>query len=114
MEAIDADSFERLVGNALDSLPVEIGRLIDNVVVVVEDRHPSENLLGLYEGTPRTERADYGGLAMPDMITLYRLAHCEAVDDLDDLVNEIQVTMVHEVAHHFGFDDDQLHELGYD
>jgi len=110
---VDRVRFERLVGDALDSLPEELGRLMDNIVVVVEDAHPDENLLGLYEGVPLTERDDYGGLAMPDRITLYRTALCSICADVDELVEEIAVTMVHEIAHHFGIDDATLHALGW-
>ncbi len=85
---------------------------MQNVVVVVEDRHP-EDLLGLYEGIPLTEREDYGAMATPDVITLYRLTHCEVADDLDDLIGAVEVTVVHEVAHHFGIDDDLLHKWGW-
>lgn len=113
MVRVDRLRFERLVGEALDSLPPELGALMDNVVVVVEDAHPEEDLLGLYEGVPLTERDDYGGLAMPDRITLYREPLCAACRDVDELVEEIAVTVVHEVAHHFGIDDETLHDLGW-
>ena len=105
--------FERLVGEALDSLPSELGELMENVAVVVESAHPTEDLLGLYEGVPLTDRDDYGGLVMPDKITLYREALCEMAHDEDDLVEEITITVVHEIAHHFGIDDDALHEWGW-
>lgn len=113
MEPLPRRRFERLVADALDALPPELGSLMDNVAVVVEDRHPTEDLLGLYEGVPLTEREDYGGMVMPDRIVIYRLPLCDLCDDLDDLVEEITVTVVHEVAHHFGIDDDELHELGW-
>lgn len=106
-------AFERLVGDALDVLPEELGRLMENVAVVVEDRHPTEDLLGLYEGVPLTERDDYGGLVMPDLVTLYRLSLCEFVRNEEELVEEVAVTVVHEIAHHFGIDDDKLHEWGW-
>jgi predicted Zn-dependent protease with MMP-like domain len=80
---------------------------------MVEDHHLTEDLLGLYEGVPLTEREDYGGLVMPDVITLYRRPLCAVAQDLDQLVEEIGVTVVHEVAHHFGIDDDSLHEWGW-
>ncbi len=102
-----------MVADALDGLPEEFGTLMDNVVVLVEDDHP-DDLLGLYEGIPHTDRMDYGDMALPDRITLYRLALCRSVDDVDQLAEEIHVTVVHEVAHHFGIDDDRLHELGWD
>ena len=106
--------FERLVGDALDALPSALGDMMENIAVMVEDVHPEEDLLGLYEGVPLTERQDYGGLAMPDRVTLYRLAICALCDSEDDLREEITVTVVHEIAHHFGIDDDTLHELGWD
>ncbi|MGI9597126.1 MAG: metallopeptidase family protein [Acidimicrobiales bacterium] len=113
MEPIDETSFERLVAEALDELPEGLGRLLDNVVVIVEDQHPDEDLLGLYEGIPLTERDDYGDLALPDRISLYRLTLCDASDDLTQLKEEVTITVVHEIAHHFGIDDDRLHELGW-
>ena len=101
------------MGEALDALPEELGRLMENVAVVARDRHPSEDLLGLYEGIPLTERDDYGGLVMPDVISLYRLPLCAICADEEELVEEIAVTVVHEVAHHFGIDDDSLHAWGW-
>ena len=113
MEPIDHDRFEQLAGDALDLLPEELGRLLDNVIVLVEDEHPGEDLLGLYEGIPLTERDDYGDMALPDRITLFRLPLCDVSDDLDQLRHEVLVTVVHEIAHHFGIDDERLHELGW-
>ena len=111
---IDEVRFERLVGEALDSLPPELGEMMENVAVVVEDAHPDEDLLGLYEGVPLTERGDYGGMAMPDRVTVYRLPICAVCDSEQELVDQITVTVVHEVAHHFGIDDDTLEALGWD
>ncbi|MEL6984943.1 MAG: metallopeptidase family protein [Actinomycetota bacterium] len=113
MDAIAQEEFEVLAGEALDQLPDELGRLLDNVVILVEDAHPEEDLLGLYEGIPLTEREDYGDLALPDRITLYRLALCDYAEDRDHLREEVLITVVHEIAHHFGIDDDRLHELGW-
>ena len=113
MDAIPRRAFERLVADALDGLPEPLGRLMENVAIVVEDVHPHEDLLGLYEGVPLTERDDYGGMVMPDVITLYRVPLCAFVRDETELVHEVTVTVVHEVAHHFGIDDDTLHELGW-
>ena len=113
MDPIAQDEFETMVSDALDSLPDEILGWLDNVVILVEDDHP-EDLLGLYEGIPHTERMDYGDLALPDRITLYRRALCRFVDDIEHLAEEIHVTIVHELAHHIGIDDDRLHELGWD
>lgn len=113
MRAIDRHRFEDLVGEALDLLPDPLAELMDNVVVLVDDRHPDEELLGLYEGIPLTERGEYGDLALPDRITLYRLALCEEAEDLGHLRDEIAITVVHEVAHHFGIGEERLHELGW-
>jgi predicted Zn-dependent protease with MMP-like domain len=114
MDPIGEDDFERLVEDALDALPDEILALLDNVVILIDDEHPDEELLGLYEGIPHIERDDYGGLALPDRITLYRMTLCACVDDLESLRDEVLVTVVHELAHHFGIDDDRLHALGWD
>lgn len=111
---MDIDTFEQLVADAIDALPDELLELLDNVVVMIDDEHPEEDLLGLYEGVPRTERDDYGGFELPDRITLYRLPLCEMCDDHEHLVDEVMVTVVHELAHHLGIDDDRLHELGWD
>lgn len=113
VEPIDVGAFEQLVADSLDTLPDELLGLLDNVVILVEDEHPEEDLLGLYDGVPHTEREDYGGLALPDRITLYRLTLCAYVDDLEMLREEVLVTVVHELAHHFGIDDERLHELGW-
>ena len=103
--------FERLVAEAIDDLPDELQPVLDNVVIVIEDRHPDEpDLLGLYDGVPHTERS---GMEGPDIITIYRHALCEMCEDLDDLAEEVYVTVIHEVAHAAGIDDDRLHELGW-
>ena len=115
MNPLSRGRFERLVGDALDLLPDELATLVDNVVLTVEDRHPDEpDLLGLYEGIPLIDRQDYGALVLPDRITIYRLACCELCRDEDELVEEVAVTVVHELAHHFGIDDDRLEQLGWD
>jgi predicted Zn-dependent protease with MMP-like domain len=110
------DRFEELVAQALDSIPDALGSYMDNVAVFVEDqRHPG--LLGLYEGIPLTKRASYGtpynGLPMPDRITIFRLPICRMCADEAEVVHQVRVTVVHEVAHHFGIDDDRLQELGW-
>lgn len=113
MIEVDPERFEELVGDALDQLPEELAVLMDNVVVLVDDEPVEDGLLGLYEGIPLTEREAYGGLELPDRITIYRLPICALADDEDDVVEEVAVTVVHEVAHHFGIDDDRLDELGW-
>jgi predicted Zn-dependent protease with MMP-like domain len=113
MEPVSMDRFEELVGQALDELPESLAARIDNVVVCIEPRHPSEDLLGLYEGIPLTEREDYGMMELPDTITLYRDPICAISRDEAEVVEEVRITVVHEVAHHFGIDDDALHDLGW-
>ncbi len=113
MELIDEDEFSELVDRGLDMVPDEIWDMLDNVVVLVEDRHPDEpDLLGLYEGIPLTEREFYAG-ALPDRILIFREALCDYARDRDELVDEVAITVVHEIAHHFGIDDDRLHEWGW-
>jgi predicted Zn-dependent protease with MMP-like domain len=106
--------FEELVADALDTIPPELAAAMDNVVVLVEARNADEpDLLGLYEGIALTERtSDYGGV-LPDRITLFQEAILDVCDDRDEVVHEVAVTVVHEIAHHFGIDEDTLHELGW-
>lgn len=111
---IPREQFEDLVAQALDEIPDELARLVDNVVFVVEDDSPGGDLLGLYEGIPLTERGSWYAGALPDRISIYRLPILALCDTEDDVVDEVHVTVVHEIAHHFGIDDDRLHELGYD
>lgn len=100
-----------MVADALDSLPDELIAVLDNVVIQVHDQHPEEpELLGLYEGTPHTER---WGDETPDLISIYRVPLCEMCETLDDLVDEVYITVIHEVAHAAGIDDERLHELGW-
>jgi predicted Zn-dependent protease with MMP-like domain len=112
---LSPEEFDALVDDALDGIPDELATLVRNVVVLVEDEPPADEpgLLGLYEGVALTERYGDNTGQLPDRIFLYRrplLAYC---DDLDQLADEVRVTVVHEVAHHFGIDDARLHELGY-
>jgi predicted Zn-dependent protease with MMP-like domain len=106
--------FEELVADALDAIPPELAAAMDNVVVLVANRNEAEpELLGLYEGVALTERTtSYGGV-LPDRITIYQDAILDICEDEDDVVHEVAVTVVHEVAHHFGIDEDRLHELGW-
>jgi predicted Zn-dependent protease with MMP-like domain len=108
------ERFEELVGEALDAIPDELARLMDNVVVVVHAEPFEGGLLGLYEGVPLTERGDYGfGAVMPDRITVYRRPILAMCSSEDEVVHQVGVTVVHEVGHHFGIDDDRLAELGW-
>ena len=106
--------FEELVGDALDLIPPGLAQAIDNVVILVEERHPDEpDLLGLYEGIALTDRdTTYSG-ALPDTITIYREPLLEMCESEEDAVEEVAITVIHEIAHHFGIDDDRLHELGW-
>lgn len=114
MPPLTEERFEDLVADALDQLPEALAELMDNLVVVIDDRNEEEpELLGLYEGVPLTEREAYGGFELPDRISIYRLALCEVASSEDQIVEEVLVTVVHEIAHHFGIDDDRLHELGW-
>jgi predicted Zn-dependent protease with MMP-like domain len=114
MVPVPMPRFEGLVADALDAVPDELAQLMDNVIVLVEDRHGDEaDLLGLYEGIPLTERDDYGGFAMPDRVTVYRLPLCAMCDSEQELVDQVTITVIHELAHHFGIDDDVLHDLGW-
>jgi len=109
------DRFEELVSDALDLIPPELAALMDNVAVFVEDSPPEgePELLGLYEGIPLTERGEFYGGALPDRISIYRLPTLRICDTESDVVEEVEITVVHEIAHHFGIDDDRLHDLGY-
>jgi predicted Zn-dependent protease with MMP-like domain len=113
---LDDEAFEALVVEELDELPDDMVDGLENLVFVVEDRPEdgSLDLLGLYEGTALTDRGQYGFGELPDRIVLYReplLAIAEG--DLDELRDQIHVTLVHEIAHYFGIDDDELHRLGW-
>ena len=111
MDVVARYRFERMVQDALDDLPEELQHVLDNVVVQVHDRHPTEpDLLGLYEGVPHTERTGQEG---PDVVSIYRRALCEMCETMEELEDEVYVTVIHEVAHAAGIDDDRLHELGW-
>ena len=120
--------FERLVIRAVDQLTPEIHAMLDNVQIVVEDeptaeqldqRHPrdgssrSPDLLGLYEGTPLIDRSVADGFRLPDKITLFRIPLEHTARNQSDLAWQVQVTVVHEIAHHFGLDEDRIAELGW-
>lgn len=106
--------FDELVADALDRVPAPLAAAMDNVVVLVGDRDPDQpDLLGLYHGIALTERdSSYGG-ALPDTITIYREALLAVCDSPDEVVEEVLVTVVHEIAHHFGIAEERLHELGW-
>ena len=113
MKHVSPERFEELVADALDEIPEELGRLMNNVWVTVEDVPEEPGLLGLYSGVPLTEREAYGGMVMPDRITLYRIPICAMSRSEDEVVEVVRDTVIHEVAHHFGIDDERLDELGW-
>lgn len=106
--------FEELVSDALDLIPPQLADAIDNVVILVEDRDPDEpEILGLYRGVALTERDSWYAGSLPDTITIYREALLDFCDSEADVVKEVAITVIHEIAHHFGIGDERLHELGW-
>jgi predicted Zn-dependent protease with MMP-like domain len=111
---MSAEEFEMHVASALDQIPDELAALVNNCVILVEDYPPPDipDTLGLYSGTPLTERGEfYTGL--PDHILIFRYPILAMSQSHEQVVEEIRITVVHEIAHHFGIDDERLHELGY-
>lgn len=116
MEPLSEAEFEDAVGDALDSVPSELMAMLDNVVFLVEPEPPEDDpdLLGVYEGTPLTERDDSWALgSLPDRIVFFSGPLTRMCEDREELLDEIAVTVVHEIAHHFGISDARLHELGW-
>ena len=114
MIEVDPERFEEMVASALDGLPQELGRLMSNVAVTVEQGAGPPGLLGLYEGIPLTSRTagGYAGV-LPDRITIYRQAICAICRTEDEVAAQVRRTVIHEVGHHFGLDDRRLSELGW-
>jgi len=112
---VSADDFEELVGEALDTIPPALARAMRNVVVMVEAEAPDgePGLLGLYEGIPLTQRDSWYAGVLPDRITIFRGPILRRCSTRAEVVEEVRITVVHEVAHHFGIDDDALDDLGY-
>ncbi|HJQ41447.1 MAG TPA: metallopeptidase family protein [Jatrophihabitantaceae bacterium] len=114
MLEISRRRFGELVDDALDSVPEELIRLLDNVVVQIEDRdEENPGLLGLYRGVALTERDSHYSFQLPDSITIYREAILAICATEQDVAREVAITVVHEIGHHFGIDDERLHELGW-
>jgi predicted Zn-dependent protease with MMP-like domain len=109
------DRFEELVGEALDRIPAELTRHMDNVVIFVEDESAANGpeLFGLYEGTPLTERGEWYAGVLPDRITVYRNPTLRACRSTEEVLRQVSVTVAHEIGHHFGISESRLHELGY-
>ena len=112
------EQFEEAVADGLDLIPEALADLMDNVVVLVEDEPPADaaepDLLGLYEGVPLTERGEWWAAgSLPDRITIFRNPTLRLCGSEAEVVEEVAITVVHEIAHHFGIDDERLHELGW-
>ncbi|MCY3785182.1 MAG: metallopeptidase family protein [bacterium] len=111
---VSHERFEALVAEALDLIPDELAEAIENLWVSVEDCSPDDpELLGLYYGIALTDREHYSGV-MPDRIYIYRKPICALCEDEEEIREQVKVTVIHEVAHHFGIDDERLEELGWD
>ena len=111
---MSADRFEELVGDALDLIPPQLAAAIDNVVVLVEARDPDDpGLLGVYHGIALTERDSHYGGSLPDTITIFRDAILSICDTEQQVVEEVAITVIHEIAHYFGIEEERLHELGW-
>jgi predicted Zn-dependent protease with MMP-like domain len=112
---VPRERFEELVADALDEIPDELLQMMDNVAVVVREGTEGSRLLGLYDGIPLTERdAGYDGMVVPDRISIFRRPILAMCADEDEVVAQVRITVIHEVAHHFGIDDERLHTLGWD
>jgi predicted Zn-dependent protease with MMP-like domain len=110
---VDPARFEEMVVTALDGLPEDLGRLMRNVAVTVEHGPGPPGLLGLYEGIPLTSRTSQYAGVLPDRITIYRQAICAICRTEQEVAEQVRRTVIHEVAHHFGIDDNRLSELGW-
>ena len=110
---VEPGRFEDMVVTALDGLPEELGRLMRNVAVTVEHGPGPPGLLGLYQGIPLTSRTSQYAGVLPDRITIYRQAICAICRTEQEVAERVRRTVIHEIAHHFGIDDDRLGELGW-
>ena len=111
---LSADDFERLVGEELDRLPEDMLDGLENLAFVIEDApEDGEDLLGRYDGVDLLHRGAYGFGELPDRILIYRLPHLAETASLEELRDEVHTTLVHEIGHYYGLDDDRLHELGW-
>ncbi|WP_062389845.1 metallopeptidase family protein [Demequina iriomotensis] len=115
MVEMTREEFEKAVEDAIDAVPGELLDLIDNCVILIEDEPEGDDkdLLGLYDGVALTERGDLWGGELPDRILIYMNPTLRMCEDEDDVRDEVAITVVHEIAHHFGIDDERLHALGW-
>jgi predicted Zn-dependent protease with MMP-like domain len=118
---MSGDEFEEAVSRALDAIPERLRTMMENVAIFIEDRYeplpgedPATSLYGLYDGVPLTERGDgWGAGAMPDRIIIFQEPILQMCDSENEVIEEVGITVVHEIAHHFGIDDATLHRLGW-
>jgi predicted Zn-dependent protease with MMP-like domain len=113
MDVVEPERFEYMVGQALDGLPPELGRVMRNVAVTVDNDTTALGLLGLYQGVPLTKRTSHYSAVLPDRITIFRYAICAICRSEDEVVEQVRRTVIHEIGHHFGIGDARLHELGW-
>jgi len=106
-------TFSELVAEALDAIPAPLSDVMDNVAVVIDDDSPPGGLFGVYQGIPLTERDNYGGMVLPDRITIFRRTICASCDTEEEVVAQVRTTVLHEVGHHFGITDRRLEDLGW-
>ncbi len=125
MARLGRKRFEQLVAEALRAIPPDLRRALDNIEVIVDDwptddqladagLGPEDLLFGLYQGTPLPDRSPLLPYTLPDVITIFQGPLEEEFSGEDDVREEIRRTVVHEIAHYFGIDEDRLAELGYD
>ena len=110
---VDPERFEEMVSEALDGLPPELGKVMRNVAVTVDQDSMDLRLLGLYEGVPLTRRTSHYSAVLPDRITIFRHSVCSICRTEAEVVEQVRRTVIHEVGHHFGIGDARLHELGW-
>ncbi len=111
---LSAEEFEQIVEEELDALPDEIVDGLENVAFVVEDAaEGGEDLLGRYDGVDLPHRGQYGFGELPDRIVVFRLPHLASADTIEELRDELHTTLVHEIGHYYGLDDERLHDLGW-
>lgn len=109
VDSVTNEEFEKLIELALDSLPNEIHEKIDNVEIILEDRDgPSPHLLGLYQGVPQTKRGVYYSWVLPDRITIFKKTIERHAQDKDHLARIVKHVVRHEIAHYFGYSDEEL------
>ncbi len=113
MVTMSVEQFEELVTRALDGIPADLRASMENVAVTVDDLSPPGPLLGLYEGVPLTKRGNYYSASMPDRITIYMATICASCETKQEVVELVRKTVIHEIGHHFGIDDQRLDELGW-